>query len=231
MKALRFVLPFFALWLLSGPVRPAAPDTAGGFYLGGRLGADILQTPTERDRPGAGLLGYDRESFAWAAFGGYRWQISRHWLLGAEAGYADNGHASITYASQNEYEFRSAQVDLLGTVTCMSDGGWCVTGRGGVGRVHQEYVNVRLVSGTADLDSDQTRYLPVAALAAGYHLRQGLEFFVEVRRTFGDDTDTVSSALRSTNPDPPPYLDVLDSVARVDTLSFGLTITIGQKKY
>ncbi len=207
---------------LASPALAGDPGTQSGFYMGARYGSDLLHTPEERDRPGPGLLGSDRRSTVWSAFGGYRWGLGSGLRAGVEAGYADNGSSSITYASQNEYEFRSDEVDLLATLTWDVYRGAFVGMKVGAGRVRQRYVNTRLVTEPADYDSEERRVLAVAAVAVGYRFGMGLEVFVDFRRTFGDDSDTVNSAFVNSNPTPPPYRDSLGSVARVDSVSVGV---------
>ena len=199
-----------------------AQHSADGFYAGIRFGGSSLDTPKERDRPGPGLLGYDRNSMTWSAFAGHLWRASPRVRIGAEIGYADNGRATITYASANEYSFRSTQLDILGSATIAVGRGFGAFAKGGVGRVKQVYRLSKYTSGTPDLNSQFTKDLPVAAVGIGRSLSSWAYCFAEVRRTFGDRTGKVTEALTNSNPTPPQYRDMLTSVARVDALSVGL---------
>jgi hypothetical protein len=216
-----FLLGF--VFLLTGYASVSASRNAGGFYLDARLGGSFLDTPKERDRPGTGLKDFQRTSLSYSFFSGPMWKISPRFLIGAEVGYADNGRATITYASDNEYEFKSTEIDVLGTLTYVTNWNLRLSGKAGVGRTREKYGLSVYVSGTPDLDSEKTRDLFVGAFNVGYQFDNGLEIFVELRRTFGEKRDTVSKALKSTNPAPPPYQDILNSVARVDTISLGLS--------
>jgi hypothetical protein len=214
---------FGLIILMAGMELGFAQQAEEGFYAGGRWGLSTLATPTERDRPGAGLKAYDRSSQAWSLFLGHQWKVAPQVLFGAELGWTDNGRATITYASANEYEFKSTELDLLGNATVILGRGLSVFAKAGMGRVRQEYHNSKYVSGTPDLDSQWTRDLPVAAAGLSCAITGHLNVFAEVRRTFGDRTDLISKALTASNPTPPPYRDILTSVARVDVLSLGLS--------
>jgi opacity protein-like surface antigen len=202
-----------------------AQQSEAGFFAGARFGLSALDTPKERDRPGAGLLGYDRESKTWSVLVGHQWQISPHLLVGLEAAYTDNGHANITYASANEYEFKSTQLDFLASGTLALGRGISVYGKAGVGRVRQEYFNSKYVSGTPDINTQWTKDLPVAAAGFGYQISSRLCIFIEARRTFGERTEKVTQALTNSNPTPPPYRDMLTSVARVSVVSAGFILS------
>ncbi len=214
----------------AGSVLLRAQPPSKGLYLGARLGWCRLDTPTVRDRPGAGLLGFRRDTFCWAVASGYQWDSGKGVGLGLEAGYADNGAAAVTYASANEYEFGSTQIDFLGTVSLPLPGGIMAYGKGGVARAREEYRLSRFVSGTPDIDSHKTRALPVLAAGLGYRLTGRLRLGAEFRHLFGDASHAISKALQSTNPNPPPYQDVLSSVARVNSLSAGITCTLGKAR-
>ena len=223
MRMLRKGMLFGLIILIAGMELGFAQQVEDGFYVGGRWGLSTLATPTERDRPGAGLLAYDRSSQTGSLFLGHQWKAAPQVFIGAELGWTDNGRATITYASANEYEFKSTQLDLLGNATVILGRGISAFAKAGMGRVRQEYHNSKYVSGTPDLDSQWTRDLPVAAAGLSFAVTGHLNFFAEVRRTFGDRTDLVSEALTPSNPTPPPYRDILTSVARVDVLSLGLS--------
>jgi len=220
MKSSRMVCSAL-IFLLTGYAVVAAGQSEGGFYLGSRVGGGFLDTPKERDRPGSGLKDFRRTSLVWSIFGGHQWSISPRLLVGAEVGYTSNGNATITYASDNEYKFKSTEIDFLGTLTYVTNAGLFGSVKAGIGRTREQYGISDYVSGTPDINSEKTMDLFVAALNVGYRLSNGMGIFVDVRRTFGDRSDTVSKALKSTNPTPPPYEDMLNSVARVDAITLG----------
>ena len=203
---------------------PAAGQTASsGFYVGARAGTAEMETPTVRDREGPGLLGFDRRDRTWSVFGGHEWLVRAPLRVGVEIGYSDNGAATITYASTNTYAFASTQLDVL-TTAAVTYRRLVIGFQAGVGRTREQYRISTYVTGTPDIDSDQTRDLPVGGISVGYQVTRRLAAFVNVRRTFGDVADTVTKALVSSNPTPPPYRDVLNSVSRVTAVSFGLRI-------
>jgi len=107
MRMLRKGSLFGLFILMAGMELGLAQQVEDGFYVGGRWGLSTLATPKERDRPGAGLLAYDRSSQTWSLFVGHQWKAASQVLIGAELGWTDNGRATITYASANEYEFKS----------------------------------------------------------------------------------------------------------------------------
>ena len=208
----------------SGLLQAQAPSS--GLYLGARLGWCRLDTPTVRDRPGAGLLDFRRDTYCWAAASGYLWNSGKRVGLGFETGYADNGASRVTYASANEYEFESLQVDVLGTFSLSLPHGFTAYGKGGGAWAREVYRISRYVSGSPDIDSRKTRLLPVLAAGIGYRLANRILIGTEFRHLFGDPSNTISKALTSSNPNPPPYQDVLSSVARVNSLTVGITYTI-----
>lgn len=216
-KQIRFIL-YFGI-LLSGTVLLSAQENGGGFYVGTRLGASFLDTPKERDRPGPGLKEYKRTSLSGSIFGGHQWKIYCNFLAGVEAGYSNNGNATITYASDNEYMFKSTEIDILGVVTY--EAGWGIFGsvKGGIGRTREQYGISKYISGTPDLKSEQSRDLFVGVFNLGYRCANGIGVALDIRRTFGDKSNTVTRALMSTNPNPPPYQDMLNTVAQVDVVS------------
>jgi hypothetical protein len=228
MRSIKYLLQILANILLFGMGIGIAQQSEAGFFAGARFGLSALDTPKERDRPGAGLLGYDRESKTWSVFVGHQWEVAPHLFLGVEAAYTDNGHSNVTYASANEYEFKSTQLDFLGSGTVALGRGWSVYGKAGVGRVRQEYFNSKYVSGTPDINTQWSKDLPVVAAGFGYQISRWLCIFIEGRRTFGDRTDTVTKALTNSNPTPPPYRDMLTSVARVSALSAGIIFSFGK---
>jgi hypothetical protein len=75
-----------------------------------------------------------------------------------------------------------------------------------------------------DLDSERTQDLTVVALTFGYGVTRRVAFCVDFRRTFGDVADTVTRALIASNPTPPLYRDILNSVSRVTGLSAGIKV-------
>lgn len=207
------------------PASGAGQEIPSGFFVGARAGTSSMETPTVRDREGPGLKGYDRRDRTWSLFAGHEWVVRAPLRLGVEVGYADHGAATITYASDNTYAFTSSQLYVLGTVAVAHRR--IIAGvEGGVGRTRARYRLSTYVSGIPDLDSEQTRDLPVGAATVGYQITRRIAAIVSVRRTFGDEADSVTKALINSNPTPPPFRDVLNSVPRVTALSFGLRIGI-----
>ena len=182
-----------------------------------------METPTVRDREGPGLVGYSRRDRTWAVFGGHEWIVRAPFRVGFEVGYADNGAATITYASTNSYAFASSQIDLTATAS-LSYRRLNIGVQAGVARTHETYKISKYVSGVPDLDSERAKDLPVAGLSVGYPLSTRVTAFASVRRTFGDVADTVTKALVNSNPTPPPFRDVLNSVSRVTAVSFGVRV-------
>jgi len=224
MSALRLALLSLALLVLAAGAAAAQPADAG-FHASARVGMTAFETPTVRDREGAGLLGYDRRGTTWSVSAGHEWRVARFLFIGIEVGYTDNGQATITYASANAYAFRSTQVDVLASAT-VAAGKFRVGLKAGIGRTREQYRISTYISGTPDLNSERARDLPVAALTLGYAVTKRLSVFVDARRTFGDVADTVTKALIASNPTPPPYRDVLNSVSRVTAFSAGVKIRI-----
>jgi hypothetical protein len=201
----------------------AAQTPHPGFSATVRIGTSSMNTPTVRDREGPGLQGYDRRDRAWAVSGGHEWRVGERLDAGIEVEYADNGTATITYASSNVYGFTSTAISVLGSAG-LRHGRLSVGVKAGVARTRTQYAITTYVSGTPDLNSERTRDLPVAGFAAGYDLSRRLTLVVDARRAFGDKADTVTRALVPTNPAPPPFRDVLNAVPRVTTVSVGCKV-------
>jgi hypothetical protein len=200
-----------------------AQQNHSGFYVGVKYGKSRIETPTTSDRPGTSVMGYNQGSQAMALFGGYQKSIGNGVYLGGEAGYCDNGYSTLTYSTGNRYKFISTQYNLLGALSLRTSGGLFFYLKGGFGRVREQYRLNRYSTGTPDINSEMTKTIPVAAVGLGYALANGLDFFIDFQRTFGDRSNTVKKALKITNPNPPPEYNVLNSVAQVQTLTFGLS--------
>lgn len=203
----------------------AGQEIPAGFFVGARAGTSSMDTPTVRDREGPGLRDYDRRDRTWSIFGGHEWVVRSPVRVGVEIGYADHGAATITYASGNTYAFTSSELYALGTVA-MTYRRIIAGVEAGVSRTRARYRLSAYVSGIPDVDSEQTKDLPVGAVTVGYQITRRIAAIVNVRRVFGDEADTVTKALINSNPTPPPFRDVLNSVPRVTALSFGLRIGI-----
>lgn len=202
-----------------------AQQNYSGFYIGGNYGKSTLDTPTRSDRPGSSVQGYDTGSTAYGLFGGYQKSLGGGFYLGGEAGYNDNGYSTMTLSNGNRYKFISRQVNALATLSLWSGSGLFFHLKAGVGRVRELYRLDRYNqgSGTPDGKSTKTDTIPVAAIGIGYALNEDLAFFFDYQQTFGDHSNTVKKALKITNPNPPPEQNVLNSVARVRTMTFGIS--------
>jgi hypothetical protein len=210
-----------AVLMTAGAAFGQSPES--GFYVGARAGAASMETPTVRDREGPGLRGYDRRDVTWSVHGGHEWRVAPRLTLGVEGGYSDHGTATITYASANAYGFSSTGWDLLGSAALV--GRRLTLGlKAGVSRTREQYRLSTYVSGVPDLDSERTRDLPVVAAVVGIAVTARLSVGLDLRRTFGDVADTVTKALIPSNPTPPPFRDVLNSVSRVTAVSMGVKV-------
>jgi hypothetical protein len=225
MSAARLALAVVIICLLLPAESAIGQPAESGFYVGARAGAASMETPTVRDREGPGLQSYDRRDVMWSVFGGHDWLVRSPLTVGVEIGYSDNGAATITYASANVYAFASTQFDILGTAA-VTYRRIAVGVKAGVGRTREQYRISTYISGTPDINSEQTKDLPVGAITVSYEVTSLVTVFLDARRTFGDVADTVTKALVNSNPTPPPYRDVLNSVSRVTALSFGVKITL-----
>ncbi len=149
---------------------------------------------------------FKQSGFSRGVDAGYKYALTKNFLLGVEGGYSFNGAATYTEDSLMEkttYKITSSDWHLLLTGTYQFNNGFNIFGKAGLARVNQSLNmnnpnNPNIFPMTQSSSIDSIRLQPMIAIGTGYKIKS-FEIFFQYSHIFGSGVGEFSEMFNPSN--------------------------------
>ena len=209
------------------------PLEKSGFYIGGNLGMGtvgikrLLLDPNDGNPQDKISESFDSKyRFVWSVFIGYLHTISRHWSLGLELGYDNNGESTLFFPSDlGTISYYSSDIDLLGVTQYAISSHFYVFLKAGVAHV-SEHEKMKIY-GLQLQSKTHNDNVPKVVIGGGYDLSHNLSFTLEYDHIFSKGHSQEDDIVNDQNhPVSSIFGHELKGIASTNAIKAGIVYTL-----
>jgi opacity protein-like surface antigen len=183
--------------VLSLSAHAFAATAQSGAYVGVNGGWSFAKDPSVANTVSASD---SHKNYVYGATLGYDYALNQNVLVGAELNYSNFGKTTFNSAGTNNInaDFKTTAYQLLATSTYVMNNGWDMFGKLGAAHAKSE-INGSLAGTNVDSYQD-SKWLPAAAVGAGYMFNQNLNVALQWEHIFGQNWNNLSSTNTPSKP-------------------------------
>ncbi|MDO8954771.1 MAG: outer membrane beta-barrel protein [Gammaproteobacteria bacterium] len=196
----RITLIAASVAVLSLSAHAFAVTAQSGVYVGGNAGWSFAKDTSNSNM---GASNKSNKNYVLGGTVGYDYALNQNVLVGAEFNYSNFGKTSYTNAGVNNvsaYE-KNAGYQILATSTYLFSNNWNVFGKVGGIKEKTSFDDTGTIAGVnIDNSGDVSKWIPAAAIGAGYNVNQNLEVALQVEHTFGQNWNVSATSSAPSKP-------------------------------